>query len=251
MDHTLKDPGEDPGPPLPLFSALAADVPLADERVAEYLDRNRDFFVARAELLERMTPPPRWSRGPVIDLQHRWVDILKGELAGLRDCATSVIETSRANLDIQIRTHVAVLALLQAGGLAELVDVVTRDLPVVLAVDAVRLVLDSDAADGLALPASIPVLEANGVDGLLGAEKDVALLPEVAPEAARRLFGAGSGVQSAALVRLDLGSRDGAALLAFGAGTAGVFSPRQGVELLRFLAEVVSHCLRSQLPARP
>lgn len=246
MDHTLKDPG----PPLPLFSALAADAPLSEERVAEYLDRNRDFFVARAELLERMTPPPRWSRGAVIDLQHRWVDILRGELAGLRDCATSVIETSRANLDIQIRTHVAVLALLQAGGLAELVDVVTRDLPVVLAVDAVRLALDVAAADGRSLPASVPILEANSFDGLLGADSDVALLPEVSPEAAARLFGPGSGVQSAALIRLDLGGRNGAALLAFGAGTVGVFSPRQGVELLRFLGEVVSHCLRSQLPVQ-
>jgi hypothetical protein len=247
MDHTFKDLG----PQLPLFSALSADAPLAEERVAEYLDRNRDFFVARAELLERMTPPPRWSRGAVIDLQHRWVDILKGELAGLRDCATSVIETSRANLDIQIRTHVAVLALLQASDLAELVDVVTRDLPVVLAVDAVRLVFEAGADNGPPVPVSVPVLEAGGFDDLIAAEKDVALLPEMAPDAAGRLFGAGSGVQSAALVRLDLGDRDGAALLAFGAGTAGVFSPRQGAELLRFLGEVVGHCLRGQLPARP
>ena len=48
-------------------------------------------------------------------MQRYMVESLRGEIAGLRDCANEVIETSRANLAIQTRTHAAVLA---SGGRA-------------------------------------------------------------------------------------------------------------------------------------
>ena len=97
----------DPGP----------DAGLTDEQVVAYLREHPDFFAQRAALLQIMTPPARWSGDTVVDMQRYMVESLRGEIAGLRDCANEVIETSRANLAIQSRTHAAVLALVAAPDL--------------------------------------------------------------------------------------------------------------------------------------
>jgi uncharacterized protein YigA (DUF484 family) len=216
---------------------------LTEDAVAAYLDRNRDFFVQRVALLRQMTPPPRFEGDCVIDLQRKRVDVLQDELAGLRDCASTVIETSRANLAVQQRMHAAVLRLIGADSREAILGVVSDELPQLLGVDVARLALEVPDPD--ALPDDIAALPPGIVTAVLGHGTDTLLLPEIADDGT--LFGgAADEIRSAALVRLRLTQRGEDALIVFGSCEPGAFSPRQGTELLEFLANVVAWCLDRQ-----
>jgi uncharacterized protein len=223
-----------------------ADASLTDEQVAGYLRQHPDFFTQRAALLQAMTPPARWTGDTVVDMQRYMVESLRGEIAGLRDCANEVIETSRANLAIQTRTHAAVLALVAAPDLDHLIRAVSDDLPILLDVDVA--VLSLEPAPGLELMiGGVGRLHSGDVDRFVGPGRHVALYREMADDG--RLFGAGAGlVRSAALARMHCGEGTPVGLLAFGSRRDGAFHPGQGTELLRFLAKVVEVCLVRMLP---
>lgn len=217
---------------------------MSDEQVANYLERNPDFFVSRPHLLQNMTPPARWNNGSVVDLQRHWVDVLTGERDGLRECASSVIETSRVNLATQVRMHAAVLALLEASTLDEVVDLVSDELPRLFDVDMACVGLEDPAhgSDGMA------VLPAGAVARAVG-NRDVVLIGRFADDGA--LFGAAHDeIHSAALVRLDLGEGEAPGLLVFGSSVADTFSPRQGKELLQFLGRVIAWRIAHLRPRR-
>lgn len=222
---------------------------LSAEQVADFLLGNPDFFVQRPELLQSMTAPPRWNGDAVVvDMHRHMVESLRGEIAGLRDCANEVIETSRANLVTQTRTHAAVLALVAAGDLDQLLRTVNDDLPILLDVDVA--VLGVEPAAGLQpLVAGLARLRSGIVDRFIGAGRDVALYREMADDG--DVFGAASGlVRSAALARLTCGEPAPVGMLGFGCRRDGAFHPGQGTELLRFLAKVVEVCLVRLLPVR-
>lgn len=218
--------------------------PMSDEQVADYLERNPDFFVSRAHLLQNMTPPARWNNGAVVDLQRHWVEVLTGEIDGLRECASSVIETSRVNLATQVRIHSAVLAMLEASTFGDVVQLISEELPGLFDVDTACIGLEhpTGATEGVA------TLPAGTVDRMLG-DRDVVLLGSFTDDGT--LFGGASNtIRSAALVRLDVGEGEAAGLLAFGSAVPDVFSPRQGKELLRFLGQVVSWRIARMAPKR-
>jgi uncharacterized protein len=230
----------------PVDTDAGPDAGLTDEQVAAYLREHPDFFAQRAALLQIMTPPARWSGDTVVDMQRYMVESLRGEIAGLRDCANEVIETSRANLAIQSRTHAAVLALVAAPDLDQLIRAVCDDLPILLDVDVA--VLSIEPAAGLELMiGGIGRLQSGDVDRFVGPGRDVALYREMADDGS--LFGAGAGlVRSAALARIRCGEDAPMGLLAFGSRREAAFHPGQGTELLRFLTKVVEMCLLRMLP---
>jgi uncharacterized protein YigA (DUF484 family) len=227
--------------------ALAGDDGEAD-RVEDYLLRHPDFFVARGELLRGLTAPPRWGGATVVDLHRYQVESLRGEMEGLRDCASEVIETSRANLAIQSRTHAAVLALVAAPDLEALLHVISEDLPIVLGVDVAVLAVERGLSVS-PLVAGVRHCPTGAADTLLGEGRDVRLLRHFGDDGT--LFGAAAGlVRSAALARLACGPIAPAGILAFGSRADGGFHPKQGTELLRFLAKVVEVCLYRLIPAQ-
>ena len=227
-------------------SEIGPEASFADEQVVEYLRQHPDFFAERAALLQTMTPPGRWSGDTVVDMQRYMVESLRGEIAGLRDCANEVIETSRANLAIQSRTHAAVLALVAVPDLDHLIRAVCDDLPILLDVDVALLSLEPAPALELMI-GGIGRLQSGDVERVVGAGRDVALYREMADDGT--LFGPGAGlVRSAALARIRCGECAPAGLLAFGSRRDAAFHPGQGTELLRFLAKVVEVCLVRVLP---
>ncbi len=233
-------------PPPMLFdeAQLACGDAVADnsiaQQVADFLGQNPDFFVQRGELLRKMTPPPRWSEASVVDLQSRRLEVLKGEMAGLRECAVSVIETSRANLATQAQTHAAVLKLLEAESIDDLLRVVSDELPELLGVDIARLAIEAEGPAADLIPDDVAILPPAAVDSLLGGA-DVLLLPLITDDGT--LFGpVCDEIASAALVRLPQTGSNSPGLLVFGATEEDTFYPRQGTELIRFLAEVVARC---------
>jgi uncharacterized protein YigA (DUF484 family) len=218
---------------------------LSDDEVVAYLLRHRDFFTERPEVLECMVPPPRWKDGPVVDLQRRWMETLRNEMAGLRDCATQVIETSRRNMATLESVHAAVLALLDAEDAPTLLRRVGDTLPALLDVELASLALEPCDL-GSETKSCLIELDVGDVELLIGADRDVALISDVATID----FAAceEEGIRSAALVRVPLGADAPHGLLAFGSSESGAFHPRQGTELLRFLAQVVAWRLRRLLP---
>jgi uncharacterized protein YigA (DUF484 family) len=223
----------------------AETVDTTAEQVAEYLRLHPDFLALRPELFKVMTPPERWTGESVVDMQRFMVDTLRGELDGLRDTTHDVIETSRSNMAFQSRTHDAVLAVLAAGDLQELIETVSDELPVLLDVD--MAVIGFEPTDSLGVACSdIAGLDDGDVDRLIGVGRDVALIREMNDDGT--VFAGGAGlVRSAALARLRPGGAAPTGLLALGLRREGAFHPGQGTELLRFLARVVERCLRRLL----
>ena len=217
--------------------------PLSEKLVNDYLSAHPDFLTENPQLLDVLTPPSRWSGDSVVDMQSFMVERLRGVTDGLRDSATDLITTARANMMIQTRTHAAVLALLGAEGLDNLAHVICFDLPLLLDVDVVSINLEKQGAND-PQGGDIRFLPAGDIDKILGGEDEQVRLDDHMLDDGT-VFGEAAGlVRSAAMVRLDLARELPAGLLAMGTRRSGMFQPGQGVDLLIFLARVVEHCLR-------
>lgn len=234
-----------------MLSGSAGDAACAEpattaDQVVRFLRNNPDFLLVQPDLLHDLAAPLRWTGDKIVDFQRFMVDMLRGELAGIRDCASAVIETSRNNMSIQAQTHAAVLALVAAGDMEELVRVVSEDLPDLLDVDTAILAFEPVPAVDAAVSSICPLAEGD-VDALLGPGRDTRLMSILGDE---DLLFAGSGqpIRSAALARVSLGEQGIPGLLALGSFDATFFQPGQGTELLLFLARIVKVCLPRLLP---
>ncbi|TVR79863.1 MAG: DUF484 family protein [Rhodospirillales bacterium] len=222
-------------------TAATPDNGLSAERVAAYLLAHPEFLSQHPELMQVLTPPSRWTGDSVVDIQRYMVDMLKGEMDGLRNCAQEVIETSRNNMTNQTRTHAAVLSLLGAGDLDRLLVTVRDEWPVLLDVDVAVIGLEP-GPHGPDDEGVLQDLAAGDVDRLLGMGQEAALFDVLEDDGT--VFAAGGGlVQSAAMARIHLEPHGVSGLLALGSRHAGAFQHGQGTELLRFLARVTERCL--------
>ncbi|NQV85041.1 MAG: DUF484 family protein [Rhodospirillales bacterium] len=221
---------------------------ISADDVTAYLEGHPDFFAARQDLLANMTAPSRWTGDGIVDMQHFLADRRLREIDDLRGCAQEVIETSRTNMSVQTRTHAAVLALLWASDMDQLLRVISDDLPLLLDVDVVVLGFETP---GLKTNASISsevdirLLGLGDVDRILGAGENIILQRDLDQNGDGEfgLFGAASGlVRTAGLARLCPGQ--GVPVGYMGLGSRGAtFSPGQGTELIGFLARAMETCL--------
>lgn len=224
----------------------AESAPLTAEQVAAYLSRNPDFLNRHPDLLDRLTPPDRALGGTVVDIQRLMVEKLRGEVDNLRDCAQSLIETSRDNLMHQNRTHAAVVALMGARDLAHGVRLIAGDVPAMLNLEAGAIAFErGETARAELADAGVAVLGDGAVDRILGEDREVKLFADAVCDKA--LFGEQAGtIRSCALVRLHVRDAAGAALppglLALGATEPGTFEPGQGIDLISFLARALEKC---------
>ncbi|MEO5338443.1 MAG: DUF484 family protein [Magnetospirillum sp. WYHS-4] len=210
-----------------------SDDEIPEEDVADYLRRHPDFLARNQELLTSLAPPSRWENGDtVVDMQQFMVGQLRREADNLRETARHVIDTSRNNMATQTRVHTAVLMLLGAGTVEDMVHVAIHTLPLPLGVDAVAFAFERGG------DARVPAVLAPGmVDRLVGEDKDAVLISEFVDGFG--LFSEDGGpIRSAALARLRAGPDQPPGVLGLGSRTRGTFHPRQGTELLAFLAQV-------------
>lgn len=221
--------------------------------VAAYLEDHPDFLQRHPELIRRLAPPSRFEPSPegaeVVDMQGFMVSRLQADLARYRDSQDELIQSARSNLSSQLQIHQAVLSVLEARDLEEFIHIVTRDLPLVLDVDALTICVENG---GSIEPrhGGLFVLRPGEIDEVFGEGRQVLLRERT--EENDRLFGpAAALVRSDALVRLKLTGTAPAAMLALGSRQEARFHPGQGTELLSFLAEVVARCLRRWLDLPP
>ena len=220
---------------------------LSSEQVLDFLQHNPDFLAENAQTIAETAPPTRWSGDGVIDLQRFLLDRQKDDLNELRLAAQEVIETSRGNLSCQTRTHSAVLAMLSANDFEHLVRIINDDIPLLLDLDVATLGFEpGEGAHQAMTSANIRPYKPGDIDTVIDPDYDVVLLKEVAESEA--IFGsAASLVRSAALLRLRLGRSVPAGIMALGARSPGFFHPRQGTELITFLARAAERCIHRWL----
>lgn len=225
---------------------------LTAEDVAAWLRDHPGFLASRADLIPHLVPPAADRGNGVLDMQYFLLERLRGELAGMQAQQRELVATTRANLNNQNRVHAAVLFLLDATSLDQLIRTVTTDLAVLLDLDVAALVVEGEPADlAQAFRSGVRVVEQGTVDGWLGGRQDVLLqdhcaaLPDIYGQPATGL------VRSQALVRLRIGGAAAQGVLALGSREPDMFHPGQATELLTFLARVVERSIRLWLDRTP
>ena len=220
----------------------AIQLPLPDERQVEaFLSAHPDFLVRHPDLLLALSPPSRWSGDDgVLDMQVFMIDRLRDEIERVRGAAEHLIHTSRSNMSIQTRTHKAVLAILSADTLAELVEAISDDLPALLDVDVATLCFETPATPlpKLVAPGLLSLTSGTVAHMMGGSDRECALTEELPGDPA--LFGDGAGlVLSSAVVRLSPGGACPEGVMALGSRNGRTFHAGQATELIVFLARVV------------
>ncbi len=224
---------------------------LSDEQVGDFLAENPDFLARNPDVLKSMIAPSRWNGGEgsgqgIADMQQFMLEQLRGEIDNLRDCAQDVIETSRTNMSIQMRTHTAVLALLSAKSFEQMLRVIDDDFSLLLDIDVAVIGFEPsfDPANPFAASVAAPSvrrLAKGDTDRFIGAEQDVALIRDMDDDGT--IFGEAAGLaQSAAIARIRPGHYSPMGFLALGS-RGSVFYPGQGTEMIGFLARVLERCI--------
>lgn len=216
---------------------------LSDAEVCAYLRAHPDFLKQNPEVLDDLNVPARVQGRGVVDFQQVLMEKLRHENTRVRQTQRHLVETSRANLSNQARVHSSALLLLEARSFEEFIRTITQDLAIVLDVDAVSLVIESNGED-------IPHAHASGVriapfgfvEAVMG-DRDALLRSNI--QGSEDIYGAAAGsVFSDALLRLEVSDSTPLGVLAFGARNPEAFHPDQGTELIGFLGHVVERCLR-------
>jgi uncharacterized protein YigA (DUF484 family) len=254
--------------------ANAEDNAMTGTRVLEYLGRHPDFFVDHPDLLNRLNVPEREfgsapngladgdhdglpqsqdgaaaPTGTVIDLQQYMLDQTRARAADLEGQLSEIVGLAREGMQGSARIQAAVLELISARDLDELIGTVTENLAVTLDLDIVVLAVDGGSAERGGVPlfanGGVTVMPDGYIDTVLR-DADVVLNENISGD--RRLFGAAAElVRSQALLRLPVFPDEAPAMLAMGVRRTHEFEPHQGTDLMSFLGEALTLSLRTRL----
>lgn len=226
--------------------------------VLAYLAAHPDFLKKHPELLSVLVPPARELGDGVVDFQQFQLSSMQKNTAALKHRYEGLVDFCRDNLSVQSQVHDAVLQLVRARSLEQLLEVLVLDLVALFDVDVVRLAVESPTP----MPheslysdqhfSGIVFVEMGMVDMALHKGRKAVLVPDGAQEhnpAFESIFADSVDlIRSYALLRLTLEQAQRPALLAFGVRHAGRFQASQGIELLSFLAQIVAHQLDRYIP---
>ncbi len=226
--------------------ATAAIDETTETAIAAYLKAHPDFVQRHPAVLRSLTPPAQDRGEGVVDFQRYMVSRLQNDIGALSVEKTALIQTARLNANGQGRIHAAVLALVEARSLGQMLETLTGDLLDILDVDVIAMAVESNGVDVTHVAASgIRIVEPGSVAGWLG-RRDVLLQGPVTGDP--EIYGAGAGlIQSEALLRLNISSRTPQGLVAFGSRDPALFQDGQGTELVAFLGAVLERLLRGWL----
>jgi uncharacterized protein YigA (DUF484 family) len=221
------------------------------EAVADYLRRHPDFLLERPDLVAALTPPTYHRGDGVVDLQRFMLESLRTEVEEQLSREARLLNAAEQRDAARAQVQEAALALLQSRSFEHLIRTVNERVAESLRVEAVRLCVESgDATAGARAKVGVVVIEPGTIDKWMRRTEDIALVS--GSPGRRAIFGPEAAeIRSYALLRLSFGPKLPGGLLALGAADADGFHPRQGTELLDFLARVLEHCVRRWLMASP
>jgi uncharacterized protein YigA (DUF484 family) len=224
-DKPRRSKGGPAAPPEPDEAAL----------VEAFLRAHPSFLADNPSLYRALVPPRRVHGDRMADHMAAMLEAERARVAELRATLEELVSHGRANQANQARAHKAVLALMAARTATEALDIMVQEWPDLLGLDVVTICAESRAVLGARPLArgAIARLLPNASSFVLRAQASEtdALYGEAAPL-----------VASDALARLTLAS-GAEALLACGSRDPGHFEPRQGTELMSFLAAAAAIAL--------
>ncbi len=223
-----------------------------EAQVKAYLESHPDFLTQHPDVLEKLLPPDKHTGDNVSDFQHFAIRRLQEEIQRVRSGYDQLVTSARDNSSVQQQVHRAIVGLIRARGLEQLLEVLTIDLVSLFNVDVVRLAMETDIVamyetyysedqySGIVFVETGLVDDALGdLDALLVADTDKQYIEgfEAIFSECTRL------VKSCALLRLRLTHVPKQVILAFGVRHKEHFQPHQAVDLLQFLAVIVQERL--------
>lgn len=221
--------------------------------VRTYLKKHPDFLNNNLDVMADVTPPERKLENGIVDFQHYLVKNLQKGSQAIQSRYDVLVEFCRDNMAVQHQVHQAVLRLIRARSLEQLLEAVTIDLVQLFDVDVVRLAMESEAAKLYEMNygeqdfSGIVFVDPHTVDAAIGRKKNVKLVDDCntgAPAGFDQIFAdCADLIESCALLRLELPQIKRNVILAFGVRHKDRFHPGQGIELLNFLAQIVAHQL--------
>ncbi|GIT85153.1 DUF484 family protein [Roseobacter sp. OBYS 0001] len=188
----------------------------------------------------------------IVDLRGIAMDRLESRLDRLEDTHRSVIAAAYENVAGTNQIHRAILRILEADSLTDLLAHLQSDVAETLRVDAIRLVLESDQNDDPLSPMATEngkmhkapgYMDAYVTQGRGGISRQVTLRRVDHGDA--DVFGQDAEqIRSEACLKLDLGADRLPGLLVLGSKDAEMFGPQQGTDLLVFFTGVMERVLR-------
>lgn len=226
--------------------------PITAIEVREFLLANPDFLRENMDLFKE-----RDLGHGVVDFQSFLVKNLQKNTDALKNKYDVLVDFCRDNMSVQGQVHRAVLRLIQAKSLEQLLEVITQDLVSLFDVDVVRLAMESESAEIYDTFYSennysgIVFIVPGTVDYAIGPQKNVMMVSDAqthTPIGFEQIFAdCDQLIQSCALLRLNLELTKRPVILAFGVRYPDRFNHGQGSELLTFLAGIVAHQLDQYL----
>lgn len=217
---------------------------LTDSEIIEWLQQNPEFLERSPEACEFLIPPKENKGRGVADFQHYMVQRLKKDKDAMIDTTRDIIEVSRLNMNSVTRIHDASLKVLEARNFPGFIQAITMDIAAILDVDAVSLVVESDASTAATAmnAAGIRVVPQGTITGWM--QGKTSILQDDINGSEAVFGGAARLVRSQAILRVDISEETPPAILAFGSRDPEMFREGQGTELVSYLARVIERSFR-------
>lgn len=220
--------------------------PLMDPKVRESIMADPAVLLDDKDIMRVLVAANERAMGPnIVDIRGIAMDRLEARLDRLQDTHRTVIAAAYDNVAGTAQIHRAVLRMLEPQRFETFLRDLGGDVQSILRVDSLRLVIESDHADGedgIERLESVLVMEPRGfVDAYMRAgsgmpAREVTLRP-VGYASAH-----GDDILSEACLRLDLGEDIG--MLVLGSRDERHFLPQHGTDLLAFLGAATERALR-------
>lgn len=220
---------------------------ITDDRIADFLQANPDFFERNAALLAKLRLPHLREGTATVSLVERQVEVLRERNQALERRLKELVDVARANDALADRIHRLAQRLLRARDLAATVEAIETSMREDFDAMHSVLVLFLPAAPGvdtatqrflrLADPADANL---KSFESLLGSGKS--RCGQVRDSQRDYLFGAGT-VEIGSVALTPLGPKGNLGLLAIGASDAERFHPAMSTDFLVRIGDLIAHAL--------
>ncbi|MBS0124719.1 DUF484 family protein [Thetidibacter halocola] len=227
-----------------------------EDSLRETIIARPDIILDDRDLMQALIAANERSMGGnIIDLRGIAMERLEARLDRLEDTHRSVIAAAYENLAGTNQVHRAILRMLDPIEFEPFLRDLGGDVAEILRVDAMRLVLESNAEDGARtvqrLGKVLSVAEQGFVARYLSAGGQAPLrqvtLRQVQTGDARIYGDRAAWIRSEACLKLDFGPGRLPGMLVMGAEDPHQFTPQQGTDLLAFFAGVFERTMRRWL----
>ncbi|MFQ1700192.1 DUF484 family protein [Loktanella agnita] len=226
--------------------------PMAHD-LREKIIANPDFLLEDHDVMRALVGANEDKMGEnIVDLRAIAMERLEARFDRLEDTHRNVIAAAYDNLAGTNQVHRAILRILEADTLAEVLTCLTDEVADILRVDAIRLVLESETSDNEAdFGPAVVLMPEDFIDGYVTLGRNVparTVTLRPAHKISSTLYaGLGKNIQSEACLQLDLGPDRLPGMLVMGAEDPQQFTPQQGTDLLTFFAGVFERAMRRWL----